>query len=201
MCCRCFLVLPRFDSSLCLKCGLAHDQKSCLVDWAKNLNHLFAVFAYEDPIPKWISSLKYNRNFVTGRMFQRFILNWFQANREFLRDIDLILPIPLHPLRLFNRGYNQAVYLLSRQKTVPVDTKMLRKKSWTAQQAGKTKKERMANVKNSFEVTGDLSNKRVLLFDDVCTTGQTLFEVSRILRKAGVSHMDALVLCRSLKVI
>ncbi len=136
-----------------------------------------------------------------GRMFQKFILEWFLTNQELLRGIDCILPIPLHPARLFSRGYNQAVYLLNKQKLITVDTKALEKKSWTAQQAGKSKKERMANLKNAFKVTKDLSKIKILLFDDVCTTGQTLYEVSRILRKEGVKHIDALVLCRSLKII
>ena len=59
----------------------------------------------------------------------------------------------------------------------------------------------MANLKNAFKVTRDLSDKKILLFDDVCTTGQTLSEVSRTLKKEGVKQIDALVLCRSLKVI
>jgi predicted amidophosphoribosyltransferase len=107
----------------------------------------------------------------------------------------------MHPGRLFNRGFNQTVYLLNKQKEIPIDTKILKKKAWTAQQAGKGRKERIANLKNTFQITKDLSDKKVLLFDDVCTTGQTLSEASRAVKKAGARQIDALVLCRSLNIV
>jgi ComF family protein len=113
----------------------------------------------------------------------------------------MVIPIPLHRFRLFNRGFNQAVFLLNKQKVLKLQTSILKKKKRTLQQAGKTRKERKANLKNAFQIVGDVKEKKVLLFDDVCTTGQTLAEASKVLKRAGAEQVDALVLCRSMQVI
>ncbi len=201
LCQTCFQNLPQFDPSICLKCGRSHDPKSCQTEWASHIQNFYSVFSYEDPVRAWISSLKYNRNFFTGRMFQLFIRDWFDARQADLRNLDLVIPIPLHRIRLFNRGFNQAIYLLNKQKVLDLKTSVLRKKGHTAQQAGKSRKERKTNLKNTFQVSGDVRGKKILLFDDVCTTGQTLAEASKALKRAGSEQVDALVLCRSLKVI
>lgn len=200
LCSACFEILPRFDAGLCLKCGRSHDQLSCQIEWSKDIRYLYSLFAYQEPVKQWISSVKYSRNFVTGRLFQQMIKIWIKDHHSRLNGIHCIAPIPIHPFRLNNRGFNQAVYLLNKQKELKTDLKLLKKASATAQQAGKSRKERKESLKNAFKVMGKHHGKNILLFDDVCTTGQTLAEASKTLKRSGVENVDALVVCRSLKV-
>jgi ComF family protein len=134
-------------------------------------------------------------------MLQQFIKEWFFRNNSDLNHVHVLLPIPVHRGRLYQRGFNQAVYLLNKQTQFKVELTLLEKKSRSAPQAGKSRKERKNNLKGVFRVKGEIKNKNVLLFDDVCTTGQTLAEAAKTLRKSGASRVDALVLCRSLSLI
>lgn len=201
LCSSCYGNLPRFEADLCLKCGRKHSTESCSTEWAKALQALYAVFPYQDPIRQWIGSFKYNRNLLTGRILQQFVKEWFATHWDKLAHVQVLLPIPLHWGRLNQRGFNQAVYLLNKQTYFKADMTLLQKKAGSMQQAGKSKLERKSNLKGIFRVNGDIKNKRILLFDDVCTTGQTLAEAAKTLRNSGASRVDALVLCRSLNLI
>jgi len=117
-------------------------------------------------------------------------------------DRDVIIPVPLHPSRLRQRGFNQSALLaqeMSRMLCVPVDLFSLRKIRATPPQVGLTMKERTKNVKGTFHViNGDhVKGKKVLLVDDVFTTGATISECARALRKAGATSVDVLTLART----
>jgi ComF family protein len=201
LCSVCYGNLPRFETELCLKCGRKHSTEGCGTEWAKAIQALYAVFPYQDPIRQWIGSFKYNRNLLTGRILQQFIKDWFAANCGELAHVQVLLPIPLHWGRLNQRGFNQAAYLLNKQTHFKIDMTLLQKKTGSMQQAGTSKLERKSNLKGVFRVNDKIKNKNILLFDDVCTTGQTLAEAAKTLRNSGASRVDALVLCRSLNLI
>ena len=114
--------------------------------------------------------------------------------------VETIVPVPLHAARLCERGYNQAALLAKKvgsQTGLPVvDGRLLRVKS-TVPQVGLNAQQRRNNVKGAFRCTDDgMRGHRVLLVDDVCTTGATLEACSLALRDAEVKHVWGLVLAR-----
>ena len=123
-----------------------------------------------------------------------------------LQSTDLILPLPLSKERLQTRGFNQAweltralaVQSASHAKT---DSRLLLRVKNTQPQTELLRQERLANVKSAFQVdplrTAELKGKRVILVDDVMTSGASLFTAAQTLRAAGVAHVTGLVLART----
>ena len=118
-------------------------------------------------------------------------------------DIDLILPVPLHPKRFRQRGFNQAYRLLSNWKheysALAATTGLLVKLRATAPQTGLGKVQRRRNIRNAFGVRQPeaIRSRRVLLIDDVYTTGATADECARVLLKCGAARVDVLTLARA----
>jgi ComF family protein len=113
---------------------------------------------------------------------------------------DVIVPVPLHRKRLYERGFNQALLLsreIGRLWGIPTDDSGLIRKRWTVPQIQLVPKEREKNVRGAFAVVGDsLSGKRVLLVDDVYTTGATVSECARVLKRAGAERVGVFTLAR-----
>ena len=198
LCQACYGRLPFFDGSACPKCGRSHRSERCEENWGSHISTFLALFKYEEPVHRWISSLKYSRNLTAGKTLQYFIKNWLKNNSDCYKNIDLLISVPVHPLRLRQRGFNQASYLLNKQQHYRLKSSIVKKIRHTSHQAGMTSSERRKNLKNSFKVSGSLKDKNILLFDDVCTTGQTLAEVSSCLKKAGAKRIDVFVLARTI---
>jgi len=127
-----------------------------------------------------------------------------------LDEIDRVVPVPLHRKRLRERGFNQS-FLLSKAwpslskayhtpwPDIPVDPCLLNRTRHTVSQTGLGRRERVVNLKNAFAVSPgkDIVNLRLLLVDDVFTTGATVNECSKILLKAGAQRVDVLTLART----
>jgi len=115
-------------------------------------------------------------------------------------DMDGIVPVPVSNKTLRERGFNQTLLLskfLSRHLRIPVHMNLLFKKKETLPQIGLGAKERVRNVRNSFEVTGRLNKHRLILLDDVMTTGATARECAKTLVKAGAERVVVVTLARS----
>ena len=122
---------------------------------------------------------------------------------ELVEDAELIAPVPLHPIRLFTRRYNQAAEIaraLARRAARPYAPELLVRRRATQSQGGKSGRGRRLNVRGAFEVTQRqvrrLDGKRVLLIDDVLTTGATAEACARALIKAGAAAVDVAVVAR-----
>jgi len=196
LCSICYQKLPFTEKALCPKCGLKHSPISCQSTWAKDITQFKAVFNYQEPISGWISNLKYFRNLFAGKILQQLISNWFNQHQQLIEPIDLLLPVPLHSTRLHWRSFNQAVYLLKKQKQLPVNSNILKRIRKTPHQAGLSKENRNQNMENAFRVKKSLNKTSVLLFDDVCTTGTTIGELCQVLKAAGVENIHVLTLAR-----
>jgi competence protein ComFC len=126
-----------------------------------------------------------------------------------LDGVDLIVPVPLHPWRRVVRGFNQAERI-ARQLGLPVVPALARRR-WTRSQAGLAADTRSSNVRDAFTVAprlttpgrralrSQLSKARVLLIDDVVTTGATLSACARVLREAGVREVRAATVARTVR--
>ena len=114
----------------------------------------------------------------------------------------LVMPVPLHPQRLRERGFNQSLLLarhVASRIGADLDYLSLRRTRFTRPQTQLTSDERRKNVRRAFGVVGNasLKGRSVLLIDDVATTGSTLNECARALKKAGVKEVYCLVLART----
>lgn len=115
-------------------------------------------------------------------------------------ECDGIVPVPLSTKGLRERGFNQTLLIskvLSRELRIPVYMDMLLKGKDTPPQIGLSAKERVKNLKNAFEVHGKINNLKLLLLDDVMTTGATVRECSKKLVKAGAKDVIVITLARS----
>lgn len=111
-----------------------------------------------------------------------------------------IVPVPLHPKRLKKRGYNQALELarpLARALRAPLDTGLLQRVRMTPPQQGLTATERKRNLHEAFQVNPEVAGLRVLLVDDVMTTGETVRECSRKLLLGGAAEIQVAVVGRA----
>jgi ComF family protein len=122
---------------------------------------------------------------------------------QLVEENDLLLPVPLHWSRLFHRRYNQAALLaveIARFCQMPVETNLLLRPKKTASQGHKTPNQRYNNLRGAFSVPVHaeikLKARRVLLVDDVFTTGATVSACSKTLLQAGVKSVDVLTLAR-----
>jgi ComF family protein len=126
-----------------------------------------------------------------------------QAGAELLREADLIVPVPLHPVRLWRRRFNQAAVLaraIGRLSDKPVSVDVLRRARATRPQVGLTRAQRRENLQGVFAV-GDgarpeIAERRILLVDDVLTTGATGNAAARVLLRGGARAVDMLVFAR-----
>jgi ComF family protein len=114
----------------------------------------------------------------------------------------LVIPVPLHPRRLRERGFNQSLLLarhVARALGAELDFMSLRRERYTLPQTGLTREARRKNVRRAFRVIAKapVRKREVLLIDDVATTGNTLDECARVLRKAGCDRVVCLVLARA----
>ena len=126
-----------------------------------------------------------------------------RAGRELLDEADALVPVPLHWRRLWARRFNQSAMLaaaVSRQTGVPIVDGALKRVKPTAQQVGLSRTERAANVQGAFRVPGDgkaaVTGRRLVLIDDVRTSGATVEGCGRALLRAGATNVDVLVFAR-----
>jgi ComF family protein len=147
-----------------------------------------------------VHALKYGDRLDLAPMMGRWLS---QAGRELLAEADALIPVPLHWRRLWARRFNQSAMLaaaVSRQSGVPIVTGALKRVKPTAQQVGLSQTERAANVQGAFRVPQDgkpaVSGRRLILIDDVLTSGATVDGCARALLRAGAANVDVLVFAR-----
>ena len=161
---------------------------------------LRTVLLYDDLARKLVSSIKYSDRVD----LLRWVSNWMNvAGKEIIQEVDAIIPVPLHPSRLRERRFNQAASMAQRLAELNgkeyLSDVLIRKKP-TRQQVGLSESERTRNVSGAFivpeEMKINLKGKRVLLIDDVYTTGATAKAATRALKRGGASQINVLVFAK-----
>jgi ComF family protein len=153
---------------------------------------------YEKSVRAAITRFKFNAFLYSSRPLAEFLLEAFY--RYYVNgNFDVILPVPVHTRRLMARGFNQATILsqkLSKATGIPLDRTSLIKTKNTEPQVRLSRSKRLSNLTNAFQIKHGktMSKKRVLLVDDVSTTGATVTEVAKVLQTAGVSYLGVLIL-------
>ena len=159
-----------------------------------------AAVRYDEIARKLVLSFKYGDRLDLAPMMGQWTA---RAGRELLGDADALLPVPLHWRRLWARRFNQSATLagaISGIAGVPVLHGALKRVRSTPQQVGLSKTERADNVQGAFRVPAEekaqVAGRRLVLIDDVLTSGATVYTCARALLRAGAAHVDVLVFAR-----
>jgi ComF family protein len=154
-----------------------------------------AAFVYQFPVDALVQKYKYGPDLTLAPVLGRLL------GTTSCGEVDAIVAMPLGASRLRSRGFNQAQELArvaARMRGLRLLARACRKVSETPPQASLPWKERTANVRGSFVCDADLRGQRIALVDDVMTTGATLNELARVVKRAGARSVRAWVVARTL---
>ena len=182
-CPRC--AMPSTGGAICGAC-LAH---------APHFDATVAPWVYDYPVDRLVLALKFQRRLALAPVLARALQKLWHAGA------DIIVPMPLHRARLAERGFNQSAEIarcLARSIGVPLALDMLVRIRHTAPQSELPHAERAVNVRGVFSCRREMSGLSVALVDDVMTTGATLDEAARILKRAGAARVENWVAARTL---
>ena len=181
-CYRCALPLPlNTPKTLCAKCL----QQPPFFDQAISLFH------YQESIIQLITTLKFDKDLAIAKLLGCL----FSKHLEEI-DItlpDMIIPVPLHKKRVAQRGFNQALEIaktIAKKFKIPLSQDHCIRAINTPPQIDLPANKRKQNVRNAFKIKKTINAKNIVIFDDVLTSGSTVNELSRILKKSGVEHIS-----------
>ncbi|MBI4056100.1 MAG: ComF family protein [Elusimicrobia bacterium] len=219
LCPTCFeqlqLIVPFLDSATisfapqnlyCQRCGipLPHGGAHCHACRGKRFfcDNIRSVFLFTPPLQSLIHRFKYEDRKSLAQPLGEWMGSAFKQYPE-LQDTEILIPVPLHAQREKKRGFNQSHLLaaIHSQNTGLPLSKILTRIKPTPPQVKLSKTQRIENVQEAFELhdTESIKHKKVLLIDDVCTTGATLEECARVLRRKGhAKKVYALTLARQI---
>jgi ComF family protein len=213
VCMQCLAAVERLHEPLCLVCGIpvdpGRDRKES--GWCSDctasppaFSQARAITRYRAndeahaPIPSMIRRHKYGRDQSLTHALAECIGDPLPLAEN---DYDVVIPVPLHHARLRWRGFNHAALFgaaIARRLGRPLDTGSLTRARPTPSQTAKDRQERYHNVHKAFTIKrpARVANRRILLIDDVMTTGATVDECARTLLAAGARRVDVLTLAR-----
>ncbi len=194
----------------CHSCGLPFDaplpeETRCAACDARppQYDRVRAALAYDEASRSLLLHFKHGDRTDLAPVFARWMA---RAGAEILDQADRLIPVPLHRARLWRRRYNQAALLareLSVVSGVGTDPTLLRRARATPSQGRLSPLARQRNVRGAFQASaslkGSVKGRHLVLIDDVFTTGATLDECARVLKRAGAAQVDALCLARVLR--
>ena len=178
--CRyCALPLPNSDFLICGHCCKKKP----------NVDHVIAACHYEEPLRTLLHEFKYHEGLYLGSFLADLII---KALPKLAIQTECLIPVPMHPLRLRQRGFNQALELvkqLSKNLELPYNISNCAKITNTAPQASLNAKQRRQNLRHAFQIK-PLPYQHITLVDDLLTTGSTVNELANALKQQGVAHVD-----------
>ena len=198
LCAPCDTDLPRHTGKLCNSCALPITEGNrcgaCLTH-PPAYDHVCAPYTYAFPADALVQGLKYRGMLAIAPLFGGAIASSLGERP------DAIIPMPLADARLRERGFNQAQEIarhVAKLTGIPLLARACRKVRDTQPQAALPWKERANNVRKAFVCDEDFTGRHVAVVDDVMTTGATLNELARNLKRAGATRVTGLVVARTL---
>lgn len=204
LCPKCTARIDYLVPPVCDRCGLPVDEISCRNIHCKTLNftRARAVAVYDGVIREAIHQLKYSGRTVLMGELNTLLVDYMATYPDFAGDATAVIPIPIHASRERERGFNQSALLakgVSEYLRLPLLTHALERVGGLRPQVQLSEYDRVHNVKGAFKASPSISleGQRILLIDDVLTTGSTTSEASKVLREAGAARVYVLTLARS----
>lgn len=195
VCASCHAELPFHAAAVCPVCALptaAGEVCGRCLRTPPAFDATRVVFDYAFPVDVLIQALKYRHRLS--------LAGFFAAKLALPAKVDLILPMPLHPRRLARRGFNQAVEIarpLARTTGLPMELTRVARVRDTPAQAQLGRDERVRNLRGAFACGMRLDGMSVVVIDDVMTTGASLDEVARCLKRCGATRVENRVVART----
>lgn len=197
LCTTCEQDLP-FLKNYCLYCAQPLPEKQIVCGHClKNrppITRIFSLFHYQTPIDQLIVGLKFNNRLVNakilGTLFANYLHGYYQKHDT---KPEIIIPVPLHPNRLYERGYNQALELarpIAAMLQIPINHQLIKRIKNTQAQSLLSAKKRGQNINQAFTIIKNLKHEYVAIVDDVITTGSTIVELCKTLRQQNVKKID-----------
>ena len=201
LCAGCNADLPRSTSACCPVCALPSPQSetcgTCL-QHPPAFDATVAAFSYAFPADALLRAFKYREQLQIAILVAN---NLVPALTTRPRP-DLVIPMPLHPQRLRQRGFNQAAEIAVRigcALDIPLATNAVIRVRHTDPQAGLPLDKRKRNIRGAFAATQDLSGKKVAIVDDVMTSGASLDELAKTIKAAGAASVECWIAARTPK--
>lgn len=155
-----------------------------------------AVFWYEPPISDFITQFKYFNHWENAQT----LIELSESELVTENENSLIIPVPSHSSRIKQRGFNavyELVKLYKKQRNFLYDDTLVSRVKNTETQTGKTKQQRKKNLRNAFKINHAIKHEHIIIIDEVVTTGATVNELSRCLKKAGVKKVTVWAIART----
>jgi ComF family protein len=195
-------------NSLCKKCELQIEKhKSCIIDNyekdnTKFFNEHMYIFKYEGLIRNKILSYKFGDKAYLYKTFANFFIN-DKKIFAFLERYDIIIPVPISYKRFKERGYNQSKLIarqISKNTNLKLITNCLYKNKNIVAQSTLNKEKRQKNVENAFSINSKklakIKDKKILILDDIFTTGSTVNECAKMLKKVGIKDIGIITIAK-----
>ena len=211
VCNGCTQQLPWFKAPQCKVCGLVsqHDICGACLSAQPSIDQTHAVFTYDYPLNHLLQQFKYQEALSISRLFAHVLQQKIAQNKtlsalingENQPNIDLIIPMPMHPQRLKIRGFNQAHEIakpVAKALNIPLEPHLCQRVKLTPPQASLPLKDRVTNIRGAFECNKNLEGLNIAIIDDVMTTGASLNELAKTLKKAGAARVECWVIARTL---
>lgn len=203
VCAECLKDVRIISQPSCMRCGkqledeiqeLCYDCKNKKFEFERGV----AAFSYSKQMKRSMYAFKYNNRREYGKFYSKVICEKYN-NVIRSWEADVLIPVPLHRARFVKRGYNQAQVvadLIGKKLGIAVDSKSLIRSRNTKPQKELTDKERNNNIENAFQISSNsIEYNKVILVDDIYTTGTTINECAKVLKHSGVEAVYFVSVC------
>lgn len=173
----------------------------CLIS-PPEFDYCWSPFVYGQPLEWGIQQLKFNARLMFAPLLSELMIQQIPAHLLAQQKADAIIPMPLHPARLKQRGFNQSLLLvkpLARKLGIKIDSQSCQRLKNTEHQTGKNARQRKQNLRSAFKFDNRNNYRHLVIFDDVVTTGSSVSELSKTLKSSGVDRVDVWCLARAEK--